>query len=73
MNFSKLARANKESNPEAYNAYRSYLIEKMVEKRYSPKQEIAILRQRDTKPDEYKAYFDYVEQCKAEVNDILSK
>ena len=33
---------------------------------YSVDDEIAILRQRDTKPDEYTAYNDFVEQIKAE-------
>ena len=52
MIFGKLAQKNKEKNPEAYETYRSQLIEKLVAKRYSPKQEIAILRQKDTKPEE---------------------
>ena len=73
MVFGKLARKNKDKNPEAYEAYRSQLIEKMVEKRYSPRQEIAIIRQKDTKPDEYQAYFDYVEQCKTDVKKALGE
>jgi hypothetical protein len=73
MIFGKLAQKNREKTPKAYEAYRSYLIEKMIEKKYSPKQEIAILRQRDSKPDEYKEYFEYVEQCKSMVNKELQK
>ena len=42
-------------------------IVKLIRKRYSINQELAILRQRDTKPLEYQEYYDYVEQCKAEV------
>lgn len=42
-------------------------IVKLIRKRYTINQELAILRQRDTKPEEYQEYFDYVEQCKAEV------
>lgn len=38
----------------------------LIRKKYSVNQELAILRQRDTKPEEYQIYFDYVEQCKAE-------
>ena len=33
---------------------------------YSVDDELAILRQRDTKPDEFIAYHDFVEQIKAE-------
>lgn len=71
--FGKLAQKNKEKNPEVYEAYRSKLIEDMVELKYSPKQEIAIIRQKDTKPDEYQAYFNYVEECKAYVKKALGE
>ena len=36
---------------------------------YSIDDEIAILRQRDTKPEEFKAYFDFVEKIKEEVKE----
>ncbi len=39
----------------------------LIRKKYNVNQELAILRQRDTKPLEYQEYYDYVEQCKAEV------
>lgn len=68
MIFGKLAKKNKEQNPETYEAYRSQLIEKEIAKKYTITQEIAIIRQKDTKPEEYKAYFEYVEQCKEKVN-----
>lgn len=42
------------------------LIVSKIRKKYSVNQELAILRQRDTKSEEYQIYFDYVEQCKAE-------
>ena len=38
----------------------------LIRARYDADDEIALLRQRDTKPDEYAAYNAYVEQCKAE-------
>lgn len=47
------------------------LVEAQVRKRYSISAELAILRQRDTKPDEFKAYNDYVEACKASVRSEL--
>jgi hypothetical protein len=42
------------------------LIVSKIRQKYSLNQELAILRQRDTKPTEYQEYFDYVEQCKIE-------
>ena len=39
----------------------------LIRKKYNVNQELAILRQRETKPLEYQEYYDYVEQCKAEV------
>lgn len=50
--------------PEFY--YENKIIDK-IRKRYTINQELAILRQRDAKPLEYHEYYDYVEQCKAEV------
>lgn len=61
-------------NVEKYNArkqkeneakYEELIVSK-IRQRYSVNQELAILRQKDTKPIEYQEYFDYVEQCKAE-------
>ena len=37
-----------------------------IRERYSVDDELAILRQRDTKPDEFAEYNDFVEQVKAE-------
>lgn len=37
---------------------------------YSVDDELAILRQRDTKPDEFIAYHDFVEQIKAEEREV---
>lgn len=38
-----------------------------IRKKYSLNQELAILRQRDTKPEEFEEYNTYVEQCKAKI------
>lgn len=46
--------------------YENMIVAK-IRQRYSVNQELAILRQQTTKPQEYQAYYDYVEQCKAEV------
>lgn len=45
--------------------YYPELVEKMIRSRYTVSAELAILRQRDTKPDEYQAYFAFCEECKA--------
>ena len=37
-----------------------------IRERYSVDDELAILRQRDTKPEEFATYNEYVEQIKAE-------
>lgn len=41
-------------------------VQQSIRERYSVDEELAILRQRDTKPDEFAAYFEYAEQCKAQ-------
>lgn len=46
--------------------YEDIIVAKIREK-YSINQELAILRQRNTKPEEFLVYFDYVEQCKKQV------
>ena len=40
--------------------------------KYSVDDELAILRQRDTKPDEFIAYNDFVERIKAEEKEAVS-
>lgn len=47
------------------------LVEAQIRKRYSISAELAILRQRDAKPEEFKAYNDYVESCKATIRSEL--
>lgn len=46
-----------EDYPERVNA--------LIRERYSLSDELALLRQRDTKDDEYKAYYEYAEACKS--------
>lgn len=42
-----------------------------IRKKYTGNQELAILRQRDAKPEEFAEYNEYVEQCKAKVKEEL--
>lgn len=71
MNFIKLLKKNKEREPKTYDAVYGSLIEKKIRQKYSLSSELAILRQRDTKPDEFSTYNEYVEQCKIEVKEML--
>ena len=40
-------------------------VNKLIRHKYSISAELAILRQRDTKPEEFAAYNAYAEECKA--------
>lgn len=44
----------------------------LIRRKYSLNQELAILRQRDAKPEEFAKYNAYVEQCKQEVKNNLT-
>lgn len=55
-------RKQKQDNEEYENK-----VVALIRQKYNVNQELAILRQRDAKPQEYQEYYDYVEQCKAEV------
>lgn len=41
-------------------------VESRIRERYTVSQELAILRQRDSKPEEYAEYNAYAEECKSE-------
>lgn len=68
-------------NLDKYNArkqlklntqYEELIIAKIREK-YTINQELAILRQRDSKPEEFSEYNTYAENCKAQVKNMLDK
>ena len=54
-----------ENNSEQAVSYEQKVIE-LIRQRYSIDEELAIQRQKDTKPDKFQQYFDYCEQCKTE-------
>ena len=62
----KLARKNGEVNSRNWEKLQEVLISEKIRKVYSVNDELAILRQRDEKPEEFAAYNAYAEQCKAE-------
>lgn len=47
------------------------LVSEKIRKRYSINAELAILRQRDEKPEEFAEYNAYAEQCKVEAKEEL--
>ena len=49
---------------ETQAAYEEY-VNTLIREKYTLSQELAILRQRDSKPEEYAAYNAYCEECKA--------
>lgn len=45
----------------------------LIRRRYSLSEELAILRQKDEKPDEYREYFAFCEECKAKAQSELEQ
>ena len=56
------ARKQKQDNDEYENK-----VVALIRQKYNVNQELAILRQREVKPQEYQEYYDYVEHCKKQV------
>ena len=73
MKFLRLAKKNRETNPESWEQLYEGEIVRRIRKKYSLNQELAILRQRDEKPEEFKAYNEYVEACKKYIKSIMEE
>lgn len=56
--------------PEPESSYEEQVVA-LIRERYSADDELAILRQRDIKPEEFEQYFNYCEGCKAKVKQKL--
>lgn len=69
MTFS-IEKYNARKQKENENDYENKIV-RLIRQKYNINQELAILRQRDTKVEEYQEYFDYVEECKARVKSEL--
>ena len=48
-------------------------VDSEIRKKYSVSEEFAILRQRDSKQEEYSAYYAYCEECKAYVKKMIAE
>jgi hypothetical protein len=66
-----LARKNREVNSESWESLYESEIIRRIRNRYTVNQELAILRQRDTKAEEFAAYNAFVEECKSEAKKEL--
>lgn len=69
-----------EYTPKEYNDKYFYIpkslsyekaVDALVRQKYSVSAELAILRQRDSKVEEFKAYYDFVEACKVEAKKFI--
>ncbi len=69
----KLAQKNREANTRAWDRLQEALISEKIRKVYSVNDELAILRQRDEKPEEFETYYAFVEECKKEVKERLGE
>jgi hypothetical protein len=58
-------------NPEMKVIYYGTLVEQLIRERYTVSQELAILRQRNVKIEEFLAYNAYAEECKAKAKEVL--
>ena len=67
MKHIRLAKKLRKQSPEAWERLYEGEIIKRIRARYTVNGELAILRQRDSKPEEFEVYNAYVEACKAEV------
>lgn len=67
----KLARKNREVKPKSWEKLYENMIIRKIRTKYTINQELAILRQRDAKPDEFAEYNNFVEQCKADIKQEL--
>ena len=61
-----------EEMPKYTNKEYSDKVDELVRARYTISEELAILRQRDSKPMEYEAYYAYAEECKVKAKELLN-
>ena len=56
---------------EADHASRESFISGLIHTRYSVEDEISILRQKDSKPEEFESYNTFAEECKVRVSELF--
>ena len=66
-----IIKEEKEQSVEPVNQIMPYeeLVVQFIRERYTLDDELAIQRQKETKPDEWSGYFAYCEECKAKAKE----
>jgi hypothetical protein len=73
MNAEEIAKGKAEIQSFEQSLTYEERVEILIRQRYSISAEFAILRQRDTKPEEFAEYNAYAEQCKIEAKNYYIK
>lgn len=73
MKFLNLALKNKEKYPTSFDDLYDAMIVRKIRTKYTVNQELAIIRQKDTKPQEFAEYNSFVERCKIEIKKELGR
>ena len=68
----RLAHKNREVKPDSFEKLYGKVVDKLIRRKYPLSAELAILRQKDTKPEEFESYNAYVEDCKKEAKKALN-
>lgn len=67
FNYKRFSERTAIEEEKAKNAKYKHQIDELIREKYSINDEIAIIRQRYTKPDEFVDYFEYIESVKKEI------
>lgn len=60
-------------NNKEFRMTREQMISNIINSKYSIDEQIALIRQKDTKPEEYQAFYDFAEATKAAVTAEYAK
>ena len=71
MTAEEIAKSQEEQKKHMQSFNYGELVDRYIREKYSLSAELSILRQRDTKPEEFAEYNAYAEQCKAKAKEIL--
>ena len=71
MTAEEIAQQREEERKQYQSMNYGELVESLIRRKYSLSAELAILRQRDSKPQEFAEYNAYAEKCKAEAKNKL--
>ena len=73
MTVEEIAQQQEEERKQYQSMDYGELVESLIRRKYSLSAELAILRQRDSKPEEFAVYDAYAEQCKAKAKEMLGR